>query len=93
MVGEEVGVARRPAGAMLLPPSLVTQVEDEDVEREEDQDTGDGVGSDAENANFGVEAFVQEIKDVDGGRSRMKRGIRGGRKVDRHNYLQGAGME
>ena len=58
-------MAHRCAGA-LLTPSLVTQVEDEDVEREEEEDAGDGEGSVVERSNCGVEALVDDIIEFEG---------------------------
>ena len=83
MVGKEVEVARGRVGT-LRSPSFETQVEDVDVEREEEDDAGDGEGGDAENANCGSEAVVEEIIGAAGGRegSRRKRGVGGGRGVD-----------
>ena len=49
-----------------MPPSLVTQVEDEDAEREDEEDDGDGEGDDAERASCGPEALEQEIIEVEG---------------------------
>lgn len=43
VVGEEVGMVCHHAGALLL-PLLETHVEDEDVDRQEDEDAGDGEG-------------------------------------------------
>jgi len=54
--GEDVGVARRHAGA-LLPPSLETQVDDVDAGREDDKHDDDGQGGEAEDAGCGVVAF------------------------------------
>ena len=58
-------MANRCTGA-LLPPSLVTQVEDEDAEREDEEDAGDGEGDDGERASCKPEALEQEIMEVDG---------------------------
>ena len=82
VVGKDVRVARGRVGA-LLAPSFETQVENIDVERKEEEDTGDGEEGDVDNASFGFEAVLQDTIQVvgTGGRSR-KGGIRGGRGVD-----------
>ena len=84
VVGKKIGVAYCSAGALLLTPSLVTQVEDEDVEREEDEDAGDGEDGDANSSNCGDEAVVEKSIHGDGGREgrRRKGGIQVGRRVD-----------
>ena len=53
---------------------LETQVGDVDVEREEEEDAGDGENGDVESISFSTEASEQVIIDVDGGR-RRKGGI------------------
>lgn len=59
MVGEEVGVARC-CVEVLLPPSSVTQVEDEDGERENEDDFGADKSREYENSSLGVKAAVEQ---------------------------------
>lgn len=54
MVGEDVKVARRCCVRALLPPLLETQVEDEDVDRQEEDHIGDDGGRDHGKAKCGV---------------------------------------
>lgn len=54
--GEDVGVAHRCNGALLPPPLLVTQVEDEDGGREKEEGLGDDVGSGDDGSSSGVRA-------------------------------------
>lgn len=81
-VGKEIGVAHCCAGA-LLPPSLVTQVEDKAAEREADQDPGDDEGSDAISSSCGVEAAEQDRIKADRGNEGKggKGSIRSGGRV------------
>ena len=74
MVGEDVGVASIIEGA-LLPPSLETQIQDEDGEREEEEGSGDVEDSDDKMTDCEVEA----IKD-----HWIKGGVGRGRDVDGH---------
>lgn len=89
LVGKVVRVAHRHAGA-LLPPSLETQVENGDADREDGEDADDGEGCNAESASRGVEAVVHLTKKACTGRlgTRRKGGIGGGRGVDWHNCRQ-----
>ncbi len=45
----------------LLPPSLITQVEDAGAEREEEEGPGDNEGSEDEKSNSGLCAVVEII--------------------------------
>ena len=80
VVGKDIGVVHRHAG-VLLSPTLETQVGDVDVEREEDDEAGDGEEGDAQSASCGSEAVLHFIIQADGGRGKMrgKGGVRGGR--------------
>lgn len=46
------------AHGVLLHPLLEAQVENNDTEREDEEDAGDGVGSDAQGGGRGVQTFV-----------------------------------
>lgn len=81
VVSKDVRVARRRAGA-LLSPSLETQTGDVDVEREEDDEAGDGEDGDAQSASCGSEAVLHFIIQADGRKMRGKGGVRGGRGAD-----------
>lgn len=81
VVSKDVRVARRRAGA-LLSPSLETQTGDVDVEREEDDEAGDGEDGDAQSASCGSEAVLYFIIQADGRKMRGKGGVRGGRGAD-----------
>lgn len=82
VVGKDVGVVHR-AGA-LLSPSLETQADDVDVEREEEDEAGGGEDGDAQSASCGSEAVLHFIIQADGGRQKIRGngGIRGGRGAD-----------
>lgn len=57
VVSKDVRVAHGRAVA-LLHPLLEAQVEDNDTEREDEEDVGDNVGSDAHGGGGGVQTFV-----------------------------------
>lgn len=59
VIGKEVSVAHCCARA-LLPPSLQTQAEDEDVEWDEEDDADYGEDDDVDICSCGVQAVVQE---------------------------------
>lgn len=75
MEGEDVGVARRRAGA----PLFESQVDDVDAGREDQQEAGDGVSGQAGGAG-GAVAVLQKVVYIVGGR--VQSGKRGGRGVD-----------
>ena len=60
MVSEDVGVTRSFEGA-LTTPSLVTQGEDEDTERVEEDDLCDTEGNGDDHCHFGVSAVVGRV--------------------------------
>lgn len=60
VVGEDVGVTRSFEGA-LTTPSLVTQGEDEDTERVEEDDLCDAEGNGDDHWHFGVYAVVGRV--------------------------------
>lgn len=71
MEGEDVGVARRRAGA----PLFESQVDDVDAGREDQQEAADGESDHAGGAGWTSVALLQEFNDNDRGRvGRRKRG-------------------
>lgn len=58
VVGEDVRMVCCLDGA-LLPPPLMTQVEDKDGEKATEEDLSDGVSSEDENCSSGVKAVVE----------------------------------
>ncbi len=84
--GEEVGVAGRLRcrHRARMPPSLESHVEDEDVERQEEE-VDEGVDSINDFAGYEFQAFYihRRVRGVEGGR--FKRGVEGGRRVGGHD--------